>query len=128
MFQAIASGSLEDLVSSPFRRVGERFWLFLFLCCLISFSVTVASAQALTNPERHYEMVSPLFKAGFGASHIEAVAENGESVVFFSPGAFAGAPAGFSGGLINSYLARRSGSQWSTTPLMPPATKFPFTP
>jgi hypothetical protein len=68
---------------------------------------------------RAYEMVSPVFKGGFDASLINGGAENGESVAFFSPGAFAGAPSSFSGEL--SYLARRGASEWSTTPLMAPA-------
>jgi hypothetical protein len=45
---------------------------------------------------RAYEMVSPLFKGGYGVQGIEAVALNGEGVAYYSPGTFAGQPAGFS--------------------------------
>jgi hypothetical protein len=77
---------------------------------------------------RAYEMVSPPYKGGFGATKIEAVALNGESVAYFSPGVFAGAPSGLSGGLDNApaYLARReAGRGWTTLPFMPPATLLP---
>ena len=39
---------------------------------------------------RAYELVSPVYKGGYGAGKIEAVAGNGEGVAFFSPGQFAG--------------------------------------
>jgi hypothetical protein len=83
-----------------------------------------AGASALTNPERHYEMVSPIYKGGYGVTNtfepgIDAVAADGESVAFFSPGVFAGAPAGVE---AVDYLARRGASGWSTSPLMPPAS------
>jgi hypothetical protein len=97
----------------------------------VAFVVAVAACTApaaLALPEgRVYEMVSPPYKGGFGATHIEAVAENGESVAYFSPGAFAGAPAGF-GATVESldYLARRGASGWSTTPIMPPDMLVPF--
>jgi hypothetical protein len=72
---------------------------------------------------RAYEMVSPEYKGGFGVLHIEAVSLGGDSVAFYSPGAFAGAPAG----LQNlDYVARRGASGWSTSPLMPPADLMPY--
>jgi hypothetical protein len=84
-----------------------------------------AAASAL-NPERHYEMVSPPYKGGLGAPQIEAVAENGESVAYYSPGVFAGSPAGLSQGLDPlDYVARRGSSGWSTTPLEPPDAFMP---
>lgn len=83
--------------------------------------ILCGSAFAL-NPERHYEMVSPVYKAGFGVIHIEAVAANGESVAYFSPGAFAGAPDGLTPATFMDYLARRGPSGWSTVPLIPPAS------
>ena len=88
----------------------------LIALCAILFGAT--SALAL-NPERHYEMVSPVFKGGYGILDIRAVAEEGEKVAFYSFGAFAGAPSGFSG---LDYLAHRGASGWSTVPLMPPAS------
>jgi hypothetical protein len=71
------------------------------------------------NPERHYEMVSPPFKGGFGALGIEGVASDGESVAYYSPGVFAGAP---TGPFQPDYLARRGATGWSTRPLLPPAS------
>ncbi len=86
----------------------------------------VASPALALSAERHYEMVSPVFKDGFGAGPIEAVAPNGESVAYFSPGVFAGAPLGFTQQLDQmAYIARRGGSGWSTSSLLPPASLTP---
>lgn len=73
---------------------------------------------------REYELVSPVFKDGFGAGPIEAVAPNGESVAYYSGGAFNGMPTGLSESThaLIHYLARRGASGWSTTPLLPPAS------
>jgi len=71
---------------------------------------------------RVYELVSPVYKGGFGVQDIEGVAPDGESVAFYSPGAFAGAP---SGAFKPDYLARREASGWTTSPLMPPADLLP---
>jgi hypothetical protein len=86
-------------------------------CCYL------ASEASALPAGREYEMVSPVFKDGFGANQIEAVAPNGESVAFHSPGAFAGAPSGLpeSQSTEMNYLARRGASGWSTVPLIPPA-------
>src|SRR6202167_5981995 len=127
--------------SSPARasrpRVALSPWLrpllageltFALLCVLVTLVVCVfaaGSAQALTNPERAYEMVSPVFKGGFGVTQIEGVAENGESVVFASPGAFAGSAASEprdGPGNQPNYLARRGASGWATVPTAAPAT------
>jgi hypothetical protein len=70
--------------------------------------------------------VSPVYKGGFGASQIEAVAPDGEGVVFYSPGAFAGAPSGFAGLDSLAYFARRNPTGWSTLPLMPPDVLTPY--
>lgn len=76
---------------------------------------------------RAYEMVSPVYKGGFGATHIEAVSEDGDRAAFFSPGEFAGAPAGLSNNANGlDYLSDRGESGWSTTPVMPPAQLAPF--
>ena len=79
---------------------------------------------ALALPEgRHYEMVSPPYKGGYGALLLLATAMQGggegEGVVFDSPGDFAGSPAG---AVTGSYLAHRTESEWSTSPLLPPAS------
>jgi hypothetical protein len=75
--------------------------------------------------ERTYEMVTPVYKGGYGAKHIEAVAPDGESIAFNSPGAFAGAPSGPN--LGPDYIARRTPLGWVTTSLVPPAALLPYT-
>jgi hypothetical protein len=95
---------------------------------LASFAVLAAAlaltaAPALALPEgRHYELVSPPYKGGYGAKHIEAVAPDGESVAFISNGAFAGAP---SSDAFNEYVARRGASGWSTAPMVASAALAP---
>ena len=84
-------------------------------CC----GVGAGGAVALP-PGRHYEMVSPIFKGGFGATLIGAVAPDGESVGYFSSGVFGGAPSG--GGNRANYFARRGESEWQTAPLGAPAS------
>jgi hypothetical protein len=95
------------------------------VACLSGFflgGVFVAKpAQAL--PEgRHYELVSPAYKGGYGVTRMEGVAVEGagegERVVFGSLGTFAGAP---NNSLFTPYLAQRGASGWSTTPLVLPA-------
>src|ERR1700729_1135738 len=73
---------------------------------------------------RVYEMVSPVYKGGYGINGLRGVAPNGESVVFTSLGAFSGDPANVP--LVNDYLGHRSASEWVTTPLAPPATLVPY--
>jgi hypothetical protein len=72
---------------------------------------------------RAYEMVSPPYKGGFGATDIKAVAPNGESVAFYSSGGFNGAPSGLND---LDYVAFRGASGWSTLPEMPPASLLPY--
>ncbi len=86
--------------------------------------VLLAAVPAFALPEgRVYEMVSPSYKAGygaepgFGAGNIVA-APNGESVVFSSQGVFAGAD---SPDLGLDYLSHRTVSGWVTTSVQPPA-------
>ncbi len=100
------------------------------VCALVSFIVlsvialTAAPAPALALPEgRVYEMVSPVYKGGYGANTIEAVAPDGESVAFGSLGAFAGDPA--NNAVTNIYIARRGESGWTTTPVTVPAVLAP---
>jgi|SRR5580692_7345982 hypothetical protein len=77
-----------------------------------------ASAQALTNPERHYEMVSPVYKEGYGVSETIAAEPAGESFAFTSLGGFEPAP---SGGYYakHHYLARRGPTGWTTEAIDP---------
>ena len=63
-------------------------------------------------------MVTPLYKGGYGATHIEAVSPEGGRVGFFSPGAFAGSPQGPNFGV--DYVAIRGGAGWTTVPILPP--------
>jgi hypothetical protein len=101
-------------------------------CALVSFVVLVAATAAATaltpapalalNPERHYEMVSPPYKAGYGISSIEAVAPDGESLAYEGQGAFAGTPRD---GIFSDYLARREVSGWGTSSQEPPASFLP---
>jgi hypothetical protein len=92
------------------------------VCALASVVVlsttALAPAPALALSEgRVYEMVSPVFKGGFGAV-LSAAAPDGDSVVFSSLGTFAGIPFPEPG---SPYLAHREdGRGWSTTPLKPP--------
>jgi hypothetical protein len=98
------------------------------VCALVFVVVVSAMAlvavPALALPEgRHYELVSPPYKAGYGvAEALEAAASDGESVAFLSQGVFAGAPTDQVG---NAYVARRGASEWQTTSLEPPATMAP---
>ncbi|MGH2879529.1 MAG: hypothetical protein ACRDK4_07995 [Solirubrobacteraceae bacterium] len=83
---------------------------------------TVVARAAVVG--RGYEMVSPQFKGGYGASGIEAVSPDGERLAYGSRGAFAGDPANEP--LDNVYLASRmQGVGWSTVALTPPAALAP---
>lgn len=98
----------------------------VLLCSLVAALFAASTAFALS-PERHYEMVSPVFKAGYGVSSLQAVAIDGEHVAFDSLGSFAGAPTDQIGeGFGGSYLASRTVSGWSIAPLMLPASIGPF--
>jgi hypothetical protein len=76
-----------------------------------------SSASALPNG-RLYEMVSPVYKAGYGVSETVAVAPGGESLVFTSLGGFDGILSGSEFG-ANDYLAQRGSSGWAISPLRP---------
>ena len=99
----------------------SRFWGACALGYLSALLVASGTAFGLTHG-RVYEMASPVYKGGYGATHIEAVAPNGEGVVFYSPGGFQGAPAGLE---MLDYYARRNANGWDTRPLMVPATLAP---
>jgi hypothetical protein len=99
---------------------GWRLVTALVVVCVLLCGVAGTAIALPTG--RQYELVSPVFKDGFGATHIEAVASDGEGVAFYSPGSFEGAPAGLTAGTFIDYLARRTSSGWKTVPLMPPAS------
>jgi hypothetical protein len=105
---------------------GVRVYVLVSFVVLLLTAVVPTSALAL-NPERHYEMVSPVFKGGFGVGSLNAasifVAPDGESAAYFSPGAFSGAPSSWQG--LFDYVARRGAAGWSTVPLMVPAPLLP---
>jgi hypothetical protein len=90
--------------------------LFTLLC------LTAAPAFALPQ-ERAYEMVSPVYKGGYGILGIKAVAPDGESVAFASNGTFAASPGD---SIFNGYIAQRGTSGWTTEPLTPPSSIAPF--
>jgi hypothetical protein len=108
------------LVSRRYARATAPALLVSFCTAAV---LSCATPPALALPEgRVYEMVTPVYKGGYGASAINAVAPDGESVAFASHGAFAGAPASL---VENVYVARRGASGWSTASLMSPAALWP---
>src|ERR1700684_1544177 len=96
-------------------RNGRRL-VCAFVCLLVIYCCLSAGAGALPLG-RAYEMVSPVFKNGFGEELINAVAPDGKTVAFTSPGAFSGAAAGLQ---RMYYLAQRGATGWTTVPLMAP--------
>jgi hypothetical protein len=99
------------------------------LCVLVGALVLIAAPAFALNPERHYELVSPIYKGGSGVGNIEAVGQSGESVAYFAPAAFSGAPLGLTQNINPlDYLSSRGVSGWSTAPIMPPATLLPGVP
>jgi hypothetical protein len=101
----------------------RRFPTLALLASLVAASAFTAPPALALNPERHYEMVSPPYKGGYGANSIAAVSPDGESVAFFSRGVFSGIPSGFT---PIDYLASRGSESWSTAPLSPPAELMPY--
>jgi hypothetical protein len=75
-------------------------------------------------PERAYEMVSPVFKDGYGTTGIEGVRPDGQVVTYGSLGSFAGDSSNKTG--FNAYSSRREADGWRTVPLVPPASEFPY--
>jgi hypothetical protein len=58
--------------------------------CVVMVISLVLVSNAFALPEgRHYEMVSPVYKGGYGVVDIEAVAADGESGAFYSSGGIA---------------------------------------
>src|ERR1700691_2362027 len=116
------SGPVKGVRTARGRAGG--LWGIAIGCCLVfcGLLLILATDAFALPPGRHYEMVSPVFKGGFGAPKIEAVASDGESVAYDSAGVFNGAPSwGFS---TPAYLARRGASSWETVPLRAPASLF----
>ncbi len=96
------------------------FCIAVFVLALVTASSALGSSDGRT-----FELVSNPYTAGFGAPQIKAVAANGESVMYRSPGTFAGAPEGLSGLDEWDYMASRGTLGWSTLPEMPPAALLP---
>jgi hypothetical protein len=71
---------------------------------------------------RAYELSSPPFKAGSSIEQLEAVGEDGESLVAKSVGAYAETE---SDPLSAYYLLTRTPSGWTTAAISPPASLFP---
>jgi hypothetical protein len=101
--------------------------LLVALAVLVLAATALTAAPALALPEgRVYELVSPVYKGGYGVGSqgaIAAVAPDGESVAYYSAGAFGGLP---SGAEEFDYLARRGSSGWSTEPFGMPATVLSY--
>lgn len=111
---------------------GTPVRVFVLACLLggVVFALAAAPVFALS-PERHYEMVSPPFKAGYGVFELEAAALDGERVAFFSVGAFAGTAGAEA---YPGYVASRGSSGWSTRSVIAPqamaseALEYDFSP
>lgn len=102
-------------------RRGRSFLVVTALvACLSGCLVTSASGLA---ENRAYEMVSPTYKGGYGATNIIAVGPTGEDIAFYSPGEFAEAPSGLS---PIDYFAHREGNGWMTLAEMPPSELVPL--
>jgi hypothetical protein len=85
-------------------------WLIWSSTSLIVFALPV---------NRAYEMVSPVYKGGYGVSTVHSAAPDGESVVFVSLGGFSGVLTA-SGEGANEYFSHRQSSGWSTVSIQPP--------
>ncbi len=86
-------------------------------------ALALPAAAAALPAGRAYELVTPVYKGGYPVNNFAvlpfAVAADGESVEYGSPGWFAQSP------LAGAYLARRGAAGWSTTPLGTPTTLLP---
>src|SRR5580704_4474627 len=97
---------------------GVRLWLLVVLVCVVCCCVPVGVGALPVG--RVYELVSPVYKGGYGATSVTAVAPLGGRVVFGSVGAFAGDP--FDDLTTNYYVADRGSGGWSTAGVAVPAT------
>ncbi len=83
-----------------------------------------APALVLALPTgRHYEMVSPVYKGGYGVNEVTAVAPGGERAVFASLGSLAGAPGDAE--LFGDYVATRGAAGWTTSTAVLPGAIAP---
>ncbi len=105
-----------------------RTLLLAFSVLALAAVILPAMSSALTNPERSYEMVSPPYKGGYGVKEINAVAPDGNTVLFRSPGTFAGEPSGVNASIATKfqYIARRSPTGWTTSSVAVPSATMPF--
>lgn len=105
------------------RRMRCSAIMFLLVCA----AICLVCADALGSSRgRAFEQVSPLYKGGAGATVVEGVSQDGESVAYFAPDAFEGAPTGLTQNIDGlDYLARRTPSGWHTVPVTPPASLTP---
>ena len=107
-------------------RVGQRrprFSTAVFASSLVAVVLGVmvlGAGSALALPEgRAYELVSPVYKGGYGVTKVLGVAPDGESVAFSSLGVFAGSPG--EPAIESGYVARRGAGGWSTVSEQLPA-------
>jgi hypothetical protein len=100
------------------RQVG----LGALVAAMFALALLVPDSSFALSEGRVYEMVSPVYKAGYRAG-LSYVAPDGETVVFQSVGSFAGDPN--DDAVLNYYVAHRGGSGWSTDSVSPPATLLP---
>lgn len=104
----------------PRSKVAQRACAFALciVASLLGASLFLAGSAFALNPERHYEMVSPVFKGGYGAKTIDGVQADGESVMYSSFGFFDG----LQSSSTPTYQASRLGGGWATVPLNPPTS------
>ena len=109
--------------------------VLIAVAALLSVPVT-AQAEACPNEQlrgethstnlpdcRAYELVTPPSKLGGPPQPEKALAANGEALSFTDLGAF-GEPGGAHGTNGPTYVARRSNTGWTSTPVNPSATEF----
>jgi hypothetical protein len=100
---------------APGWRPAQACVASIVMCCCVP---TAASALLV---DRVYEMVSPVYKGGYGVKAVVGVAPDGEGAAFASNGVFDGLSTNIQFG--NHYIARRDWTGWSTVGLDPPATR-----
>jgi hypothetical protein len=102
------------------RQVCKLFVALLTICGM--WCGICGAALGASPTDRVFEMVSPLYKGGYGVLLLEGVALNGESVAFYSPGVFNESPASVGNSFDHvRYIARRVTEKgWTIQPLTPP--------
>jgi hypothetical protein len=97
------------------RVVCVRFCLLV--CVVTGWSAVHPGVSSALSGGRAYELVTPVYKAGYGAI-LSAAALDGERVIYESIGGFNGIPFAVIG---NQYAAQRvAGSGWMTNTVAPP--------